>query len=177
MVNGPAFLTTRESNLFYHSDKGKSFLNKTEEWGLGSFLATSAYSYVDLENDGDLDIVVVPIAGPILVYVNNAAKGNSIAFELRDQVGNHFGIGSKIIVHYGPDGDRQQMREIQAGGGFVSFDAPIAYFGLGEFENVSRVEVHWSTGERSEIRGDFEAGSKYRLTRRPTWSGLALPGS
>ena len=60
------------------------------------------------------------------------------------------------------------MREIQASGGFISFDAPIAYFGLGEFQQVERVEVHWSTGERTEIRGDFPAGARYVITRAST---------
>jgi hypothetical protein len=80
-------------------------------------------------------------------------------------VGNRFGVGSRIIVHYGPGEGRQQMREIQASGGFVSFDAPIAYFGLGDFDRVSRMEIVWSTGEHSEIRGDFLAGARYIFRR------------
>ena len=44
-------------------------------------------------------------------------------------------------------------------------DAPIAYFGLGDFDQVDRVEIHWSTGERSEIQGDFAAGARYIVTR------------
>ncbi len=119
-----------------------------------------------MDNDGDLDIISVPAAGPVLVYRNNRTTGNSIAFELRDQIGNRFGLGSKIIIHYGPDGSRRQMREIQAGGGFVSFDAPTAHFGLGEFAKVDRVEVIWSTGERSEIRQGFAAGARYIITRQ-----------
>src|SRR5262249_44322257 len=112
----------------------------------------------------DLDIVAVPISGPVLVYVNNSKK-NRIAFELRDLAGNRFGIGSKIVIRYGPGGARHQLREIQASGGFISFDAPIAYFGLGEFQAVDSVEVQWSTGERSEIRGDFRAGARYVVRR------------
>jgi ASPIC and UnbV len=58
------------------------------------------------------------------------------------------------------------VREIEAGGGFLSFDAPIAYFGLGDFQQVERVEVQWSTGERSEIPGAFSAGSRYVIHRQ-----------
>ena len=54
-------------------------------------------------NDGDLDLVVAPVTGPILVYVDNSKK-DRIAFELRDHLGNRFGIGSKVIIHYGPTG-------------------------------------------------------------------------
>ncbi len=163
-VNGWYPAAKRRSNVFYQNQQGKGFVDKTREAGLVSFLATSAYTYVDLDNDGDLDIVAVPIAGPVLVYVNNSKK-NRIAFELRDHIGNRLGIGSKIIIHYGPGGARHQMREILAGGGFLSFDAPIAYFGLGEFERVERIEVRWSTGGQSEIRGDFTAGARYIINR------------
>ena len=156
----------RSPQFLFLNQQGKRFVDKTKEAGLLSFLPTSAYSYVDIDNDGDLDIVVVPLVGPVLVYVNNS-KANRVAFELRDHQGNRFGIGSKIVIHYGDAGSRHQMREIQASGGFLSFDAPIAYFGLGEFQRVEGVEVHWSTGERSEIRGDFTAGARYILHRLP----------
>jgi len=163
-VNGWFAERARESHVYYQNDGGRRFVDKTTEAGLTSFLPTSAYTYVDIDNDGDLDIVAVPVMGPVLVYVNNA-KGNRIAFELRDHIGNRSGIGSTIIIHYGPGGERHQMREIQASGGFISFDAPIAYFGLGEFTRVDRVEVQWSTGERTEVRGDFPAGARYVLHR------------
>jgi hypothetical protein len=165
IVNGWFPGPQRDSSFFYQNQQGGKFADRTEEAGLKSFLATSAYTYIDLDNDGDLDIVSVPISGPVLVYINNSKK-NRIAFELRDHAGNRFGIGSRIIVHYGPGGARHQMREIQASGGFISFDAPIAYFGLGEFERVERVEVLWSTGERSDIRGDFPAGARYIVNRQ-----------
>ncbi|HMH52772.1 MAG TPA: FG-GAP-like repeat-containing protein [Candidatus Acidoferrum sp.] len=163
-VNGWLPGKSRQSHFFYQNQGGQRFVDRTKESGLVSFLPTGAYTYVDLDNDGDLDIVVAPLMGPLLVYVNNS-RGNRIAFELRDHVGNRSGIGSKIIVHYGPGAARHQMREIQASGGFLSFDAPIAYFGLGEYQRVERVEIQWSTGERTEIKGDFPAGARYVVQR------------
>jgi hypothetical protein len=90
---------------------------------------------------------------------------SAIAMELQDFAGNRSGVGSIITIHYGPSGERHQMREIQASGGFVSFDAPVAHFGLGDFEAVDRVEVRWSTGEISVLNGPFEAGARYTVTR------------
>ena len=120
--------------------------------------------YVDVDNDGDLDVVVAPGVGPILVYRNNSTR-NRIAFELRDDIGNRSGIGSRILITYGSGDTRHQMRELQASGGFTSFDAPVAYFGLGDFDRVDRVEVQWPTGERSETHADFPAGTRYFLDR------------
>ena len=62
------------------------------------FRATGGYSYIDFDGDGDLDIVSIPVNGPIRMFVNNTVSGNSIMFELRDTDGNRFGIGSKIII-------------------------------------------------------------------------------
>jgi len=166
IVNG-TLIQPRMTNLFLLNQQGKRFANRTEPSGLGSFLATMSYTYVDYDNDGDLDILAAPEFGPIAVYENRFARGNSIAIELRDNIGNSFGIGSKVVIYYGPNGERHQMREIQAGGGFLSFDAPGTHFGLGEHRSVSRLEIVWSTGERSTINDDFASGNRYIIYRQP----------
>ncbi len=165
VVNGEFASSTRESNIFFLNKNGAGFEDATETFGLESFMATTSYSYVDIDNDGDLDIVVVPVWGPVAIYLNDVGGRNAIAFEIRDDVGNHFGIGTKIIIHYGPDGGRQQLRELQAGGGFVSYDAPIVHFGLGQFDSVDFVEIRWSTDETTIVHADVAAGARYVLTR------------
>ena len=65
--------------------------------------------------------ITVPVNGPLQAFINNSQSGNAIGFRLRDSVGNHFGIGAKIIIHYGKDEQRRQIREIQSGGGFPIF--------------------------------------------------------
>jgi hypothetical protein len=57
------------------------------------------------------------------------------------------------------------MRELKASGGYLSFDEPSAHFGLGEFDQVERLEIHWSTGGATEIPGPFEAGHAYSIRR------------
>jgi len=165
VVNGEFITGSRESNQFYENQGGEKMVDKTKEYGLRSFLAASAYTYLDMDNDGDLDIVAAPVIGPIYTYRNNLAEGNAVAFKLRDHVGNRFGIGSKITIHYGDGAARHQMRELQASGGFISFDAPIAHFGLGEFSSVDRVEVEWSTGGTTVLPGPFAAGATYLINR------------
>lgn len=163
VVTGDLTARLRHPSAFFRNIGGKGFENRTEEAGLHSWLDTLAYTYTDLDNDGDLDLIVVPAAGPVSVYRNNNQSGRAIAFELRDRVGNRFGIGSRISIHYG-DG-RHQMRDIQASGGFLSFDAPLAYFGLGDYQAIDRVEVIWSTGETSTLSVPLAAGARYLITR------------
>jgi hypothetical protein len=70
-----------------------------------------------------------------------------------------------VVIHYGRNGEKKQMRELQAGGGFESVDAPKIYFGLGDEKEVSKIEVFWPTGEKSEVEGTLAAGALYRITR------------
>lgn len=154
------------SNMFFVNNQGVKFEEKTAEFGLEDFAVVSAYTYFDMDNDGDLDILTNAVNARHRLYINNETENNSIAFNLRDHIGNRFGIGSKIIIHYGENGSLHQIREIKSGGGYQSFDAPIAYFGLGKHEDVQRIEVQWSTGGATEIDGPFNAGAKHTITRR-----------
>jgi hypothetical protein len=165
IVNGRFASQKRATNVFFRNQQGKRFSNDTREAGLENYLAMSSYTYIDYDNDADLDIVTVSDDGPIWVYTNNTQRNSGIVFELDDAKGNRAGIGSRIIIHYGPAGAKHQIREIKASGGFLSYDAPRAHFGLGEHGVVSRVEVTWSTGENTVLSGEFRAGHKYLIER------------
>ncbi len=78
-------------------------------------------------------------------------------------MGNSFGIGNKVYVSYGEQ--RHQVREIKAGRGYLSFDSPYAHFGLGAYDQVNKVEIIWSTGERTVIDRPLEANKKYIISR------------
>jgi uncharacterized membrane protein YraQ (UPF0718 family) len=166
-VNGFFNSTWRESNVFFQNVEGRKFVDRTEEVGLTSHLVTGAYSAVDLDSDGDLDLVAQATDGPVWVHRNEGPNGHGIVFELRDGRGNPFGIGAKVVVHYGDAGSRHQLREIKASGGFSSFEPPRAHFGLGEHSHVDRVEIEWSTGERTALQAKFPAGRRYRISRQP----------
>ncbi|NNF00875.1 MAG: CRTAC1 family protein [Pyrinomonadaceae bacterium] len=163
VANGWIMRLKTESNFFYRNIKGKVFKDETEESGLSLNLSTPSYTYIDIENDGDLDIIAAPSAGPLSVFINQSKPKKSIAFELNDKRGNFYGVGSRIVIKYG-DG-KHQMREIQSSGGYLSYDAPVAYFGLGDETTVKSVEVLWSTGEKSLIETEFRAGARYIISR------------
>ena len=168
VVNGQYHSQKRATKVFFRNQRGKGFSNDTREAGLENYLAMSSYTYIDYDNDADLDIIAVSFDGPVWIYTNNTRENQGIIFELNDHKGNRTGIGSRIIIHYGENGDKHQIREIKASGGFLSFDAPRAHFGLGKYSHVSLVEVIWSTGEKTELSGEFKAGHKYRIERSGT---------
>ena len=73
------------------------------------------------------------------------------------------GIGSKITIRYGEG--KSQIREIKASGGFVSFDAPIAHFGLAEVKSIDSIEVDWGNKSERTYKGPFKSGRKYKISR------------
>jgi hypothetical protein len=156
------------ANFFFRNEKGKTFSDQTDAFGFQNFMIVSAYTILDFDRDGDLDFVTNSINGPLWLLRNNNQTGKSIAFQLRDEVGNRDAIGTKFTIHYGPDGERHQVRELKASGGYLSFDEPVAHFGLDDFDSVERLEVSWSTGGNTVIPGPFKAGHLYSLRRAAT---------
>lgn len=171
LVNGRVQRAERTSNMYYANQGGRRFEERAKETGLASHFVTASYVYVDLDDDGDLDIVTVSVDGPIWIYRNGTDENNAIAFEVCDETGNRFGIGTRIVVHNGGGTGSAQMRELKSGGGYVSFDPPSAHFGLAGTEEVDRVEIRWSTGETTEIATPLAAGHRYRITRRNAAAG------
>ena len=159
--------TTHSPNMFYHNREGRHFSLKHVSFGLDDFDHSSAFTYIDFDNDGDLDIIGNTTHGGLKLFRNNDTQGNSIMIEFRDAVGNTHCVGCKVYIAYDDNKgeERKQMREIKAGGGFLSFDAPYAHFGLGEYQEVKRIGVIWSTGERVMLEHPFKAGFKYLITR------------
>jgi uncharacterized membrane protein YraQ (UPF0718 family) len=159
--------TTHSPNMFFHNEEGEYFTLKHFSYGLDDFDHSSGFTYLDLENDGDIDIIGNTTHGGLKVFKNNLNNANSIIFEINDEVGNSGCIGCKIfIASVDEQGvEHKQIREIKGGGGFLSFDAPYAHFGLGTHSAVSRMGIMWSTGERDMITQTFEPGYKYIISR------------
>jgi hypothetical protein len=167
VANGMFFENTndaRESNHYFHNEAGLTFKDQTSAAGLGMHAENSAYTYADIDNDGDLDIVAVEALGPVWVFTNNAVANNAVTFELRDARGNHFGIGS-VITARDADGTAR-MRELRSSGGFISFNAPVVHFGIGSSQSIDSVDVRWSTGETTTVNADFVPGQRYVITRQ-----------
>jgi hypothetical protein len=165
VVNGRYLLNKRATKVFFKNQQGLSFSNDTRKSGLENYLAMSAYTYIDYDNDGDLDIIATTFDGPIWVYTNTTQINRSIVFELEDKEGTRQGVGSRVIIYYGEGQAKRQIRELKASGGFISFDAARLHFGLGKHATVSQVDVIWPTGDKSEIKGEFKAGHHYKIER------------
>lgn len=163
VVNGWPGLPVRESNILYRNLRGQGFAEATEEAGMEDYLDTYAYTYIDHDGDGDLDVLALPAGAPPVLWRNDTAAA-SIEIELLDRTRpNRRAVGATVAIEYG-DGDAQ-LREVKTGGGYLSFDPPKVHFGLGDVRSVEAIVVLWPDGAVTELEGPIAVDSRYRLVR------------
>ncbi|MBT5856911.1 MAG: VCBS repeat-containing protein, partial [Flavobacteriaceae bacterium] len=108
------------SNIAYENMGDFNFIDASVKWGLDQLSFSNGTAYADLDNDGDLDMVVNNVNMPVFVYKNNNDnfKRKSISFNLTGEKSNLNAIGSKIILKYGKT--KQSMSENFPSRGFQS---------------------------------------------------------
>ena len=161
---GDSFYEIQE-NVAFRNENGQRFVSVGSRWGLNDPVNTPSYTYSDIDLDGDLDIVATGVITPVRVFLNHLG-GKSVTFLLRDQTGNTRAIGAKVTIRYGGDHKLQQRKELKLSGGFMSFDNPVLHFGLGQYDAINEVTVHWPDGTVFVQDGPLQAGRLYRLTRK-----------
>jgi len=132
-------------NYAFRNNGDLTFTNQAAAWGLGSPGFSNGAAYVDLDNDGALDLVVNNLNAPASIYRNRSRQLDSASHHfltviLRGEGGNTGGVGAKVIVA-GSTG--RQMVEVMPTRGFESAVDPRAHFGLGTASSVDSLIVVW----------------------------------
>ncbi len=128
---------------------GYRFRNVAREWGLDLTGFTNGSAYGDLDNDGDLDLVINNTNAAALVYRNHSTGNHWLQLELTGTGENSFAVGAKATVFAG---DRRFYLEHMPMRGFESSMQYRMHFGLGALESVDRVEVEWPEGGKSVVQ-------------------------
>ncbi|SMF38361.1 FG-GAP-like repeat-containing protein [Pseudobacteriovorax antillogorgiicola] len=149
-------------NVLLHNQEGKGFEQRQFSWGMVDDFGMFSFSYIDFDHDGDLDIIANSAVGPVRLYENRLNNNNRLAVMVNQKTGNYYGLHSKIQITTGSG--RTYLREIKAGGGYQSFDAPIAYFGLGEDEQIQKIVLSIPGREAIEINEKLPANQLYRIS-------------
>ena len=138
-----AMPSTPLNNYMFKNNRDLRFSNMTKQWGMDQPGISSGSVYVDLDNDGDLDLIVSQINKPPLVYKNMSreqANSNYISLQLSYKKPNIHAIGAKIFVY---SRDNHQYQELHPGRGFLSSVTTVLHFGMGAQSIIDSIKIVW----------------------------------
>jgi hypothetical protein len=140
-------------HLFRNLGNGK-FTEVTAQMGASfdSPRVARGAAYADIDNDGDLDLLVMTNAGPALLYRNDGTTNNSLRVQLRGTKSNRDGIGTVVRVISGKDKQSQMLH----GGGYLSTSELVLTFGLAS-ETKADLELTWPSGQVDRLN-NIDAG-------------------
>lgn len=132
-------------NYAFKNDGDLSFSKQSNAWGFDQAVNSNGAAYVDLDNDGDLDIVVNNLEDKAGIYRNNSTN-NFINIKLKGNKRNINAVGAKVMVI---TDQSKQYQELFLSRGYQSSVSPILNFGIGNQEKIKRIEITWSNGKVS----------------------------
>ncbi|MEW6155798.1 MAG: FG-GAP-like repeat-containing protein [Verrucomicrobiota bacterium] len=135
-------------NLAFHNQGNRTFLDASEAWGFHLRGVSHGMALADLDQDGDLDVVINNMNSGAAIYRNDSPAAR-IAVRLKGSSPNTRGIGSRIKVAGGPV---VQSQEMISGGRYLSCDDTLRVFAAGSATNDLTIEVRWRSGVRNVIQ-------------------------
>ena len=135
-----------QRNILLSNDGRGGFTDVSDTGGTGLQvkLSSRGAAFDDLDNDGDVDVVVLNSReAPTLLRNDSTSMGNWLQIRLQGKNSNRDGIGARVTV---TAGDLSLIDEVHSGRGYQSHYGTRLYFGLGDHTLVDRVEVRWIGG-------------------------------
>lgn len=133
------------ANYAFKNLGGVNFQNTSVEWGFNKPSFANGAAYADLDNDGDLDIVINNINEAASVYQNNSpASQHQLSVTISGKNKNMQGLGATIHLYYG---NGQQFYEHQPARGYMSSDDERVHFGLGNNSRIDSLKINWPDGK------------------------------
>lgn len=138
-------------NYMFRNMDGKNFEKYNTNWGIEFEGFSNGAAYADLDNDGDLEIVINNIDSVSSVFKNLSSEnqqGSYLKLKLSGPSQNPLGLGAKVKLY---TKDRVQFKEHTLVRGYQSSVEPILHFGLSQQEKIEKVEVSWPDGTISTL--------------------------
>jgi hypothetical protein len=128
-------------------------------------------AFGDLDNDGDIDVVINRMDSRPAVLLNESRPAHWIRLELVGTRSNRSAIGAAVEVHVG---GRVLHRQVKGGGSFASANDPRLLIGVGQAEQVERVEIRWPSGRKTTLT-DTSLGRSHRVVEPVAATGISPP--
>lgn len=147
-----------QNNFIFKNNGDLTFSDYSTLWGFDEKINSNGIAYADLDNDGDLDLVLNNLNENAAIYKNNAVN-NYIAFQLKGTKKNRFAYGAKVKI-YTDKGI--QIQELSPTRGYLSAVDTKLHFGLGTNETVEKVEVTW-TNQKTTILKNLKVNQIHKI--------------
>ncbi len=137
-------------NYMFQNDN-LQFKNVTKSWGLHHITNSNGAAYADLDNDGDLDLIINNINKPASIFKNEKqgiTNNNFLKIKLKGENLNTLGLGAKVAIFYD---NQQQKIEQQTSRGYLSAVSPVLHFGLGNYDNIDSLIIIWQNGKSEKL--------------------------
>lgn len=141
----------RLPNRIFQNNHELNFSARFDAWGMTQTSCSNGAAYADLDNDGDLDLVVNNLNQPAFLYENkggNLLKNNYLRVKLAGNSGNPSGIGANIMIQAG---GKKQYLEQWLSRGFMSSVSDILHIGLGADTSIDTLYIRWNDGRRQVL--------------------------
>ncbi|WP_344800222.1 CRTAC1 family protein [Litoribacillus peritrichatus] len=145
-------VSEKESNVFFINEGGK-LQNRSEQSGANLLSNSRSATYLDYDQDGDLDMFLNNYHGPVVAFQNNSEQFNNnwlnvkLTGSPKDGI-NRDAIGAKIIAEL--DNGERVWREVHGSSGYMSVHPKTQHLGLGKADSAV-LTVIWPNGKRSDI--------------------------
>jgi len=152
-------------DYIYHNNGDLTFQNKSVAWGINQSSISNGAAYADLDNDGDLEIILNNLNDKPFLYKNNTVETDSINSNfvrvvLNGPKNNIHGVGATIKIF---NKEKQQLRSEYTVRGFLSSVENTIHFGLGHVSLVDSAVVTWPDNKQSVVK-NITANQTIRIT-------------
>lgn len=147
--------SVKVDNYFYHNEGALTFRNATADAGLEEPSVSNGAAYADLDNDGDLDLLVNNMNQDAFVWRNELRSSardtahNFLSLDLKGEKDNLFGLGAKLFLYN--DGKPQTVEQLPVRGFSSSVDCRL-HFGVGRSKTIDSVKIIWPSDKEQVVK-------------------------
>lgn len=155
-------------NYVYRNNGDLTFNDVSTEWGLDVPCVSNAAAFADLDNDGDVDLVIGNNNEPVMIWRNNAQPKHWIQIDLQGTGGNTGALGAKIWLYDG----HVQYQEKYPVRGFQSSVSPVIHFATTS-PKIDSLVIEWPSGKRT-VQRNIGTGKIIKVAEDDQPSGTAV---
>lgn len=138
------------ANYLFRNNGDLTFSNRSKEWGFSTPSISNGAAYADLDNDGDLDLIICNNNDPVMVYRNNLnGSQHYLKLQLKNKDKNTSALGAKVWIYTNGLMQYQEQFPVR---GYQSTVTPVLSFGLGNNDKIDSLIIQWPGGEINKLQ-------------------------